>query len=402
MSQIASLSARGPGRSAHGTTPSRCRRIAGLALALAGLAVSALVAAQEPDLSQIPPYKPEFHVVGRLRIAGSPLKGMIPALIQGFEKVQPDALVSGNYMTESEGALGMMFAGVSDVAPMGDDAKITDQMPFFNTFGYTPTEVSVATGCYNQRGCLYAWAIMVNKDNPIAHLSMQQLDEIFGSERTGGWVVGGPDHSILFTGKYARGAKSNIRTWGQLGLKGRWAHAPIQTYGYGAPGFEVSFERHVMHWSDKWNPNYREYVEEKEAPADADGRKVWSQRMYEAISKDKYAIGWGALMHVDGTCVNPDGSKCETYPNIKILALSATPDGPPIALTAANVRNRSYPLSRDAYIYVNKPPGRPLDPGVREFIRFVLSRQGQEIIANQGIYSPLPESYIEQQLKKID
>ena len=402
MSQSVSPSACGPGRSRSSTTPSRCRRTAGLALALAGLALSAFAGAQEPDLSRIPPYKPEFHVVGRLRIAGSPLKGLLPLLIDGFEKVQPDALVSGNYMTESEGALGMIYSGVSDVAPMGDDAKITDQMPFYNTFGYTPTEISVATGCYNQRGCLYAWAIMVNKDNPLARLSVQQLDQIFGSERSGAWEVGGPQHAILFTARYARGAQTNIRTWGQLGLKGRWANKPIQTWGYVAPGFAVSFERHVMHWSDKWNPNFHEVVEQKEATPDADGNAVWSQRMYEAISKDKYAIGWGALMHVDGTCVNPDGTKCHPYPNIKILAISATPDGPAIPLTAANVRNRSYPLSRDAYIYVNKPPGRPLDPAVREFIRFVLSRQGQEIIDRQGIYSPLPESYIEKQLQKVD
>ncbi|MHB8812563.1 MAG: hypothetical protein ACYDAE_04780, partial [Steroidobacteraceae bacterium] len=113
MSEIVSPSARGPGRSGSGTTPSRCRRTAGLALALTGLALSGLMlsapaGAQEPDLSQVPSYKPEFHVVGRLRIAGSPLKGMIPALIEGFQKAQPDALVSGNYMTESEGALGMI------------------------------------------------------------------------------------------------------------------------------------------------------------------------------------------------------------------------------------------------------------------------------------------------------
>jgi phosphate transport system substrate-binding protein len=402
MSQKSS-SSHGPGRCARGTTPSRRRTTAGLALALvAGMALSALAGAQEPDLSRVPPYQPEFHIVGPLRIAGSPLMGMIPALMQGFEKAQPDAKVSGNFQTESEGALGMMYAGASDVAPMGDDAKITDQMPFYNTYGYTPTEVSVATGCYNMRGCLYAWAIMVNKDNPIAHLSMQQLDEIFGSQRSGGWQVGGAQHAILFTSQYAQSAKSTLRTWGQLGLKGSWAHKEIRTWGYVAPGFEVSFERHVMHWSDKWNPNFHEVVEEKEATPDAYGRKVWSQRMYEAISKDKYAIGWGALMHVDGTCVNPDGTKCHPYPNVKILAISATPAGPAVPLTAANVRNRSYPLLRDAYIYVNKPPGRPLDPAVREFIRFVLSRQGQEIIASQGIYSPLPESYIQRQLKKID
>ena len=66
------------------------------------------------------------------------------------------------------------------------------------------------------------------------------------------------------------------------------------------------------------------------------------------------------------------------------------------------MKNRSYPLIRDAYIYVNKPPGRPMDPKVREFIRFVLSREGQTIIQNAGVYSPIPAQYVAAQLKKLD
>ena len=82
----------------------------------------------------------------------------------------------------------------------------------------------------------------------------------------------------------------------------------IKTHGYIAPGFAVSFQRMVMHWSDKWNPNYQEYVEWKEATSDRAGEAVRSQRMYERVSQDKYAIGWGALMHIQGTCVNPDNT----------------------------------------------------------------------------------------------
>ena len=107
-------------------------------------------------------------------------------------------------------------------------------------------------------------------------------------------------------------------------------------------------------------------------------------------------------MHVNGTCVNPDGTKCPGYRGLKVIALSKTPDGPAIPLTADNVKNRSYPLARDAYIYVNKAPGRAMDPKVREFIRFVLSREGQEIIQKAGIYTPIPASYIREQLKKLD
>src|ERR1700716_4725969 len=122
-------------------------------ITLTGLAcVIATARAQMPDLNQIAPYSPQFKVVGGLRIAGSELKGNIELLAQGFKKFHPDSVVSTNFVTSSEGALGMMYAGVSDIAPMGDDAKITDQMPFYNTFRYVPTEVSIATGGYDQRG----------------------------------------------------------------------------------------------------------------------------------------------------------------------------------------------------------------------------------------------------------
>jgi phosphate transport system substrate-binding protein len=381
------------------------RRTAGALLLFALPALFAPVAQAQStnDLSDLPAYKPDVKVVGGLRIAGSELKGNVDQLVAGFKKFHPDAMISTNFMTSSEGALGMMYAGASDVAPMGDDAKITDQMPFYNTFRYVPTEISVATGGYDQRGTLFAWAIAVNKDNPIAKLSMSQLDRIFGSERTGGWEIGAnANNNLLYTAKYARGPETNIRTWGQLGLTGEWANKQIQTYGYIAPGFQTNFARQVLHWSDKWNPNIKEYLEEKEATNDANGRAVISQRMLEALQNDKYGIAWTALMHVNGTCVRPDGTKCAAHPGVKVIAVSKTDGGAAVALTPENVRNRSYPLIRDAYIYVNKAPGRPLDPKVREFLRFVLSREGQEIIARSGPYSPLPAAYLLEQRKKLD
>ncbi len=347
--------------------------------------------ARGPDSTQLPPYKPEHAIAGGLRIAGSELKGNTDLLAAGFKKFHPDAVVSTNFMTSSEGGIAGLYTGVADVATMGDDAKIPDMMPFYNTFRYVPTEISIATGGYDQRGTLFAWAIVVNKENPIAQLSVDQLDRIFGAARTGGWEIGPQaNNNILFTAKYARGPESNIRRWGQLGLTGEWANKEIQTYGYVAPGFAVSFQRMVMHWSVKWNENFKEYVEEKQTMPDATGRAVASERMLEELSKDKFGIAWAALMHV------------KDYPGVKVLNISAKEGGPYVALTPANVANRSYPLIRDAYVYINRAPHRPLEPKVREFLRFVLSRDGQDIIAKAGVYSPLPVEYVREQLKKLE
>ncbi len=341
-----------------------------------------------PELADLPHYVPEVQIVGAVRIVGSELKNATPQLAEGFAKFHPDAKVSTNFMTSSEGGIAGLYCGISDVAPMGDDAKITDLMPFFNTFGYMPTEISVATGGYEKRGSLFAWGIVVNQDNPLDEISMDQLERVFGSERSGGWEL--VDNDYLYTSKYARSADTNIRTWDQLGLNGEFAGKEIQTFGYIAPGFEISVERTLFHWSDKWNPNFMEYVEAKQATPDAAGRAVASERPLEMLSKNKFAIGIAALMHV------------KDYPGLKVLKVAPRGGGPAVALTPDNVANRTYPLIRDAYFYVNRAPGRPLDPRAREFMRFVLSREGQEIMARVGYYYPLPAAYLKEQLKKLD
>ncbi len=340
--------------------------------------------AQQNDLANLSSYKPEQKISGAIRCFGSDLKGQVAVWQARFLKFHPDAVFANNFVTSSEGAMAGLYTGLSDVAPAGDDAKITDQMPFYNTFRYLPLELSVATGGYEKRGTLWAIQIVVNKDNPITKLTMKQLDGIFGSERTGGW------EGILYTSKYARGPEENIRTWGQLGLTGEWANKPIHTYGYTAPGFVIAWERKVFHWSDKWNPNYREFVEAKEVTLDGFGKAVASEEMLDELSKDKYGIAWAAVMHT------------KDYPQVKGLALAAKDGAPYVELNPENVRNRTYPLIRDAYIYVNRAPGRPLDPKVKEFLRYILSREGQEDVLRQGVYNPLTPDALNEQLKKLE
>lgn len=341
-----------------------------------------------PSLPNLPAYKPEFKVVGGLRILGSELKNAVPQLAAEFGKFHPDAKLTTSHIPSSEGGIAGLYLGLSDVAPMGDDAKITDMMPFWNTFGYMPTEVSVATGGYEKRGSLFAWAIVVNKDNPLDEISVEELVRVFGSERSGGWELVNDDYK--FTSAYARGADSNIRKWGQLGLTGEYADKEIQTFGYSAPGFATYFERNWFHWSKKWNPNFMEYVEYKQASPDPAGLAVASERPLEGLASNKYAIGIAGLMHA------------KNYPHLKVLAISPRKGSPAVALTPENVAQRKYPLIRDAFFYVNKPPGGKLDPKAREFMRFVLSREGQEVIARVGYYYPLDAARLQEQLKKLD
>ena len=340
-----------------------------------------------PDLGDLPDYQPVPQLTGTLRIYGSELKNAVEYLAKGFQEYEPDVKVSWSNATSSEGALAGLYTGVSDIAPMGDDAKITDMMPFYNVYGYLPTEISVATGGYEKRGSLFAWAIAVNKDNPIDAISVDQLERVISSERTGGWKR--VDNNYLFTSEYALPKSQLIRTWGQLGLKGAWANKEIQTYGYSAPGFAISIERHLMHWSHKYNPNFREYVETKQVAPGSDGT-VDSDTALGELEKDRYGLAIAALMHV------------KDHPNLKLLKIIPRGGGAAVALTPQTVINRSYPLIRDAYFYVNRAPGRPLDPIVQAFMRYVLSRQGQEIIAKVNYYYPLDRADLDQQRKKLD
>lgn len=335
-----------------------------------------------------PSYQAQTSLKGSLRILGSELKGSVNLLAEQFTQFHPDVRVATSHIPSSEGGIAGLYLGVSDLAPMGDDAKITDLMPFYNTFGYLPMEVSVATGGYEKRGSLFAWAVVVNRNNPLESISVDQIKHVFGGERTGGWEI--DRNNYRFTAKHAVRREDLIRTWDQLGLTGDYKGREIETFGYASPGFATAIERHLFNWSKKWNPNFREYVEAKQTGAGEDGYAVASERPLEDLATNEFSIGIAALMHA------------KRYANVKILAVSHTDGSEPVALTPENVASRRYPLIRDAYIYVNKPPGRQLDPLVREFLRFCLSREGQETIAKAGYYYPLTREYLDEQLKKLD
>jgi phosphate transport system substrate-binding protein len=239
---------------------------------------------------------------------------------------------------------------------------------------HLPLEIVVATGSADTADRTFALAILVGKDNPIASLTLAQLDGVFGDQRTGAW-----DEKFIWHPEAGRGADRNIRTWGQLGLTGAWADKPIHVYGYPVTiyspisGPMLSFRKDVMQGGDIWNPDLKE---------DPDGTRI-----AKAVAADPYAIGY--------TCV------CYKTDALKALPVAPRDGSAAVALTKANVASLRYPLHRSVYIYIDREPGQPVQPSVKEFLTYVLSREGQTAVAKGSGYLPLTPEAAREQLEKL-
>lgn len=342
------------------------------------LLAAASARAGDADPGALPPYvagTPNVH--GVVRIHDTELTQHLVHLWQdGFLKLHP--LVRYAEYTVPTWFSGLC-AGTADIAVTGHDAWRTDLKAFEGTFGYPPLEILFATGGFNRRkGNTPGLIIFVHKDNPLAGLTLDQLDGILGAERTGGWV------GTRWSTAAARGPEKNIRTWGQLGLGGEWANQPIRIFGIDATlsGWSGMVQKVVFHGGDKWNPAIHELVRGgSEVPADA--------QIVGGVAADRYAIGFSFMRVV------------EQNPGVKPLAL-AVPGGPMVPPTEATFRDRSYPLVTGVYLYLNRRPGQPLPPRLREFVTYLLSRPGQQAVEEDGMFLALPAATAREQLRKLE
>ncbi|CAM4064087.1 substrate-binding domain-containing protein [Roseateles saccharophilus] len=335
----------------------------------------------------LPQYTPEAKVSGVIRNHGFGLGGVLKEWEQAFQKHHPGVTFEDKLPT-SDAAIPALVTGVTDLAPDGGEATLTENLAFFEVYGYPPTEITVASGAFDVDGKSNGPVIFVHKDNPIASLSLKQLDGIFGAARSAGM------RGFKWTPSDGRGAELDIRTWGQLGLKGEWADKPIQTYGHAPSGTTRFFQWKVLGNGDKWNPNYREYVETGSkmiADEDRTEQRLGLQSMLrKELSHDRYGIAWTVMPQAKGVA------------GVKAIALSPSEGAAPVAPSKESFQERRYPLVRSIYIFLNRKPGTPLEPRLREFLRFVLSREGQQIVERNGSYLPLPAEMVQQQRQKLD
>lgn len=345
------------------------------------------------DLSGIPEYQPQVLVSGTIRQWGNNYiqdSGLVQVWKDGFRKHHPDISFADN-LTSSSVAFPGLIAGVADLAPMGRQA-LWDELKGFEREGgagggeggvstVEVVEVVIATGSYDVRGWTYALGAIVHKDNPLNQLSMEQLDGIFGAQRDGGW------DGLTWRTDWARGPEKNIRTWGQLGLKGKWKNAPIRLYGYNAKyHFQDEIDKKVLKGSSKWNEDLRAFS--NVAGLKADGSLTpGGELITQALDKDPFGIAYTGIQFLT--------------PNSKMLALSQN-GGPAVPLTLKTVQDRSYPLLRDVYYYVKRIKGQPIAAKEREFLRYILSREGQAAIQDDAKYLPLTPEMAKAQLAKLD
>lgn len=335
------------------------------------------------DLGDLPHYHPRRRVTGTLRIWGSnylkdgPLGQYWAA---AFKKYQPGIKIQYHLPTAGI-AIPALAAKVADLG-VGRPATLMDYLTFEQVFKYEPTEIVAATGSYDVYGWSPGFIILVHKENPLTSISMKQLDGVFGAARLGGY-----DKSIWRTDyPYARGPSENIRTWGQLGVTGEWASKPIHPCGQSPrANIQTVFQNLVLRGSDQWVENYRAYANY----ATPDGKiNSWSKQVLAAAEGDPFSI-----------CI---ASPLALGPNLRELAIQGFDGGPFVKRTLESVRDRSYPLINEIFFFANKAPGKPLEPKVDEFLRFVLSQEGQQEVQHEGRYTPLTAAVVKAQLAKLE
>ncbi len=311
---------------------------------LAG-SVPGLASAQAQVDPSLPEYQKISGVSGTLSSVGSDtLANLMTLWAEEFKRTYPNVNVQIQAAGSST-APPALTEGTANLGPMSRLMKDNEVEAFEKRHGYKPTPIAVA---------IDALAVFVHKDNPIAGLTLTQVDAIFSSTRT-------------------CGAPEDISNWGQLGLTGAWANRGIQLYGRNSvSGTYGYFKEHALCKGD-----YKNTVNEQPGSAS----------VVQSVSSSLNGIGYSGVGY--------------TTSSVRTVPLSNDPGKPFVEATPANAINGSYPLARFLYIYVNKQPGQAMDPITQQFLKLVLSRQGQQVVVKDG-YIPLPAAVATREAAKIE
>jgi phosphate transport system substrate-binding protein len=309
------------------------------AAALSAVSTAALAVSLDP---QLPDYKPVSGVSGNLKSIGSDtLNNLMTLWSEGFKSSYPNVKleIEGKGSSTAPPAL---IAGTAQFGPMSRPMKKQEIDEFEKKYGYKPLPI---------RAAVDALAVFVHKDNPIKCLSLAQLDAIFSKTRKGGEA-------------------KEAATWGDLGMTGEWASKPISLYGRNSASGTYGYFKEVA----LFNGDYKDSV--KEQPG--------SSTVVQGVASDKFAVGYSGI-----------GYKTA---DVRVVPLAAKTGGKCFEGNDENAYSGDYALARFLYIYVNKNPNQPLDPVRGEFIKYVYSKPGQNVVIKDGFF-PIPAAIAEDDLK---
>ena len=345
-----------------------------LALAALGPAHATEERNASPETAQVavalPPFQPGPPVSGVIRLWGHGsfsrpfMRLLVARWVKGFHRFQPGiTLVEDTYGTSS--AIPALALGAGDLAILGEEILPEAVDTFVRVKGYPPFGIEIATGSVDVRNFDYAQMFFVHRDNPLAQLTLTQLDGIFGAEH--------------------RRGPANIRTWGQLGLTGEWANRPITPYGWKTDdSFGFYLEQTLLAGSHRWNDALREFghITRPDGSIYDHG-----QQALDALATNRYGIAVSNIRYAG--------------PGVKALAVAAREGAPYDAVTPESLIGQEYPLTRLIPAYMDRRPGEPIDPKVKEFLRYLLSREGQQDILDDGRYLPLNPTAVADELRKL-
>ncbi len=308
-------------------------------IALGGISLQAAEDLVDPNL---PEYTRVSGVSGNLNSIGSDtLNNLMQLWAEGFREIYPNV----NVQIEGAGsgtAPVALIEGTAQIGPMSREMRQTEIESFEGVYGYAPTEVRVA---------IDGIAVYVHRENPIRGLTLQQVDGIFSStNRLGG---------------------TTLNTWGDAGMTGVWANRSISIYGRNSASGTYGFFRNAA----MGGGDFRSAVAEQPG----------SSAVVQSVAANRFGIGYSGIGYLtSGVRTVPISQDGENFYEVN----------------AENCISGDYPIARFLILYVNKNPREEMDTLTYEFLRFALSRQGQEIVAREGFF-PMPLQVVDQVLASL-
>jgi len=329
-------------------------------------------AGQPPSIdAQLPSYAAAGEVREKLTVArAASTETLVDAWIQGFQRYNPRVEVRQTLKgtDQPSASLQQLIDGSVDLAPFAREIQPSEMARARERIGTEPLGIAVASGSYDTPSNTHAIAIYVNTANPLSQLTLTELDAIYSSTRL-------------------RRAPVDLTTWGQLGLTGEWAHRSIHRYGMvinrktGNPHAGiVAYLMERLMLGGEFKPDTRQVPD----TGMGRGNNRALDEIAQAVASDPDGIGYAGFAN--------------RLPGIKTLALAENASSAYYAGTPEDVASRRYPLTRTIFIFVRRPPS----PAVREFLRYALSREGQEAIAaDSAHFLPLPAAFAERERAKL-